>query len=328
MKRRQFIAGIGSAAAWPLAARAQQGLPMSRVAMLFPYEHTDAEYQARVQALRDELTRLGWTPGRNIQFDVRWTTDNMDMVRANAADIVAQQPAVIVSVGARVIPVFMQLTRSIPIVVAGGGDLIAQGFAPRLARPDGNVTGFSGSEVSIVGKQLEALKRAAPNVSRVAIMFNPDNPTAKLFVQAFEEGAGLLGVEPMVVPVHGLLDIEHAVENLARSPGGGILFPPDITILLLRDQVTALAASRKVPAIYSNRVTAVGGGLMSYDTDVMDIFRRAAGYVDRILRGEKPGDLPIQQPPRYLLSINLKTAKALDLAIPETLLAIADKVIE
>jgi putative tryptophan/tyrosine transport system substrate-binding protein len=322
MKRREVVTILGgAAAAWPLAARAQQDGRMRRVAILLAYPPTDAEWQARVQALRDELAKLGWTRDRNIQFDVRWTTDNMDLVRANAANVVELKPDVIVTSGGRVVPVFMQLTRSIPIIVPGAGDPVGVGWIESLARPGGNVTGFTSSELSMFGKWLEILKQIAPATSRVAIIYNPDNPNTAFYVRMFETFARQLAIMPVIAPVHGLADIERAIESLAQQPNGAIFFAPDLTVIQLRDQITAIVARRRIPAMYTSRILVIGGGLVSYDADTTDMFRRSASYVDRVLRGEKPGELPFQQPTRYQLTINLKTAKAMGLDIPATVLA-------
>jgi putative ABC transport system substrate-binding protein len=329
MRRREFLGVLGGAAtAWPLAARAQQGERMRRVAILMAYPPTDVEVQARVQAFREELARLGWTRDRNIQFDERWTTDNMDLVRASAVNLVELKPDVVVSTGGRVIPILMQLTRSIPIIISGVSDPLETGIAQSLARPGGNVTGFTIFELSIFGKWLEILKQIAPGTSRVAMIFNPDNPNTALYKRLFEADAGPLAVQAIMAPIHGIADIDRVIETLAQQPNGGLLFPSDLTITQLRGQIVATVAQRRVPAIYSDRIMVKSGGLVSYDADRFDIFRRTASYVDRVLRGEKPGDLPFQQPTKYQLTINLKTAKALGLEVPPTLLARADEVIE
>jgi putative ABC transport system substrate-binding protein len=329
MRRREFIALLGgTAVAWPLAARAQQDGRMRRVAILMAYPPTDVEYQARVQLLRDELAKLGWARDRNIQFDVRWTTDNMDLVRANAANIVELKPDVIVALGGRVVPIFMQLTRSIPIIVPGATDPVGVGWIESLARPGGNVTGFSSTELSIFGKWLETLKQIVPATSRVAMIYNPDNPNTAFYVRLFETFARQLALQPITTPIHGLADIERAIDSLAEQPNGGLFFAPDLTIEQLRDQIVALVARRRIPAMYTARNMVASGGLVSYDADRTDLWRRSASYVDRILRGEKAGELPFQQPTKYQLTINLKTAKALGLDIPAQVLALADEVIE
>ena len=329
LRRREFITLLGgAAAAWPVAARAQLATRMRRVGILMPYAPSDAEIQTRVRAFQEELLRLGWSKGDNIQFDERWTMDNMELVRANAANLVELKPDVIVALGGRVIPILMQLTRSIPIIVPGAADPVGTGWVESLARPGGNVTGFTNVELSSFGKMLEILKQIAPGTARVAVIYNPDNPNTALYVRLLESFARPLALQPIFSPIYGIADIEHAIESLAQQPGGGVFFPTDLTITQLRDQITALIARRRVPAIYSDRVLVKSGGLISYDADRVDMFRRGASYVDRVLRGEKPGNLPFQQPTKYQLTINLKTAKALGLNVPATLLASADEVIE
>lgn len=329
MKRRDFITLVGGAAvlAWSGAARGQPER-MRHVAILMPYPPTEVEFQLRVQAFRQELGKLGWTSGVNVQFDERWTSDNMDLIRAAAANLVELKPDVVIAVGGRVVPVLMQLTRSIPIIVPGGADPVERGWAESLARPGGNVTGFSQLELSIVGKQMEVLKQIAPGVSRVAAIHNPDNPGAALYLRALQSFAGPLAIEPAIVPIHGLPDIERVVESLADQRDSAILFLPDVTTNVLRDQVIALVAHHGVPAIFTDRAFVRHGGLASYGADRIDLFRRAASYADRIMRGERAGDLPYQQPTKYELWINLKTAKALGLTVPPSLLATADEVIE
>ena len=329
MRRREFINLLGGAmVAWPLAAWAQQGGGMRRIGILMPYPPSDTENQSRVGALRQELQRLGWTRGANIEFDERWTTDNMDLVRANAANLVELKPDVIVAIGGRVIPVLMQLTRTVPIIIPGSSSPVEAGYIKSLARPGGNVTGFATLELSVIGRILETLKQIAPGTSRVAMIYNPDNPVAINFRGPFESSALPLLVQPLIAPIHSIAEIERAIEALAEQPNGGVFFPPDITTFALRDQVNAILARHRVPAIYTDRLYVTSGGLVSYDADRADIFRRTASYVDRVLRGEKPGDLPFQQPTKYQLTINLKTAKALGLIVPTTLLATADEVIE
>ena len=327
--RRHFITLLGGAAAWPLVARAQQaGERIRRIGILMPFPKSNAEVQARIRTFRQELARLGWSDGRNVQFDERWPTDNMDLVRADAANLVAVNPDVIVTTGDRVIPILTRLTRSIPIVVAATSDPIASGAVKSLARPGGNVTGFSLIEFSIFGKMLETLKRLAPGISRVGMMYNPDNPVGAASLRAFEMVAEPLAVQPINLPIHDLADIERAIATLAEQPNGGILFPPDVTIFALRAQLSALLARYRVPAISIYSALTAAGGLVSYGTDRVAMFRQSASYVDRILRGEKPGELPFQQPSMYRLVINLKAAKALGLTVPNTLLVAADEVIE
>jgi putative tryptophan/tyrosine transport system substrate-binding protein len=326
MKRREFIAGLGGTAVMPLAVRAQQSGRVRLVGILMPFPQSDPEMQANVQAFRQEFAKLGWAEG-SVQFDEHWTTDNMDLVRAAAANLVESKPDVIFTSGDRVIPIFMQLTRSVPIV-AQASDLVGSGFAESLARPGGNITGFSVIEFSVIGKMLETLKHIAPGTSRVGMIYNPDNPVGAIYSRLFNAVARQLAVQSLDLPVHGLAEVERAVESLSEQPNSGFLVPPDVTIGALRAQVPALAARHSIPAVYPNSLYVIRGGLVSYGPDVIDLFRRDASYVDRILRGERPADLPIQQPTKFELVINLKTAKVLGLTIPETLLATADEVIQ
>ena len=327
--RRQFIAAFGGAAfVWPLAAQAEQAPRLRRLGILMPFSPTDKEWQSRLVALQQELKRLGWTQGDNIEFDERWTTDNMDLVRANAANLVELKPDAIVAVGGRVIPILMQLTRTVPIINPGAVDAVGEGYAESLARPGRNVTGFGMMEYSVFGKILGMLKEIAPGTLLVAMFYNPDNPGTARTRREFAEFSSQLSIQPIDAPIHSITDIDRVIEALAGQPGGGAFFPPDVTITALRDKVTALAALRRVPAIYTDRTFVASGGLVSYIADRIDIFRRTASYVDRILRGENPAEMPFQQPTKYQLAINLKTAKELNLVVPQSLLATADEVIE
>jgi ABC-type uncharacterized transport system substrate-binding protein len=329
IERRKFLATLGgAAAAWPLAARAQQPGRVRRVGILMPYPKGDSEHEARVRAFKQELAKLGWTDGANVRFDEHWTTDNMDMVRSHAASVVASNPDIIVTTGGRVVPVFMRLTRSIPMVLPSASDPVGVGYAQSLAHPGGNVTGFTALELSILGKSLEILKQIAPATVRVALIYNPDNPNSVVYRRISEAASAPLAIEPIDLPIHGMADIDRAVASLAERGNSGIFFLPDLTISALRDDVVGLVARRRVPAIYSEPFFVKLGGLAFYGADRMEGFRRSAGYVDRILRGEKPGDLPFQQPTKFELAINLKTAKALGLTVPPGLLVAADEVIE
>ena len=329
MRRRQFIKVLaGSAAAWPFAARAQQGERMRRVGILMPYSPSDKEYQDRVQAFKEELRNRGWTAGVNVQFDERWTMDSMDLIRAAARNLLELKPDVVVAVGGRVIPILMEMTSSIPIIVPGGTGPVERGWVKSLARPGGNLTGFSIFELSIIGKMLQTLKEIAPNISHVAMIYNPDNPGAALYDRLFEDAAGSLTIQPTVAHVHGLADIERVIKTVAEQPNGGVFFPADLTVGGHLEQIVPLVARYRVPSIYSEQLSVKIGGLVYYGTDRVDIFRRSASYVDRVLRGEKPGDLPYQQPTKYEMIVNLKTARALGLTVPPPLLARADKVIE
>ncbi|HVI66335.1 MAG TPA: ABC transporter substrate-binding protein [Bradyrhizobium sp.] len=328
MKRREFITLGGAAAAWPLAARAQQREQMRRIGVLMPYPKDDPEMGIRVRAFRQELAKLGWADGVNVQFDERWTADHMDRVWAEAASLIAANPDVILATGGRVIPVLLQLSRSIPIVMPGASDPLRVGWATSLARPGGNITGFTMFEVSIFGKMLALLKQIAPAITRVAFIYNPDNPNTIVYRRTIEDTAGPIGIEPIAVPIHGFADIDRAVAALADRQNSGVLFPTDLTTFALRDEIVALIARHHLPAIYSDPAFTRAGGLAFYGPDRVDVFRRSAGYVDRILHGEKAGDLPFQQPTKYVLILNLKTAKTLGLELSPTLLALADEVIE
>ena len=329
IRRRDFITLLGSAAAaWPAVTQAQQKERVRRIGILMPFPKSDAAAQARVRVFRQELARLGWSESGNIQFDERWSTDNMDVVRADAASLVELTPDVILISGDRVIPVVMKLTRSIPIVVAGTSDPIASGAAESLARPGRNVTGFSLVEFSIFGKMLEILKRMAPGISRVGMIYNPDNPVGATYLRWFEPSAGQIGVQPINLPIHDAASIDRAIANMAEQPKGGILSPPDLTTNIHRTQIVTVVARHRLPAIYTNPLFSEAGGLVTYGADTLVIFRQSAGYVDRILRGEKAGELPFQQPTSYRLVLNLKIARTLGLTVPQTLLVAADEVIE
>jgi putative ABC transport system substrate-binding protein len=328
MKRREFIALLGgAAAAWPLPARAQQER-MRRIGILMPYPKGDPELAMRLQAFRQELAKLGWTDGVNVQLDERWTGDDMDRVRSEAAGLVKSNPDAIVATGGRVIPVLMQLTRTTPIVIPGASDPVGVGWATSLARPGGNLTGFTMFELSILGKSLALLKQIAPTITRVAFIYNPDNPNAAFYRRSLEAASGPLAVESIDMPIHGLADMERAVAALADQQNTGILFPTDLTTVVLRNEIVALVARHRLPAIYSDPAFVSAGGLAFYGPDRVDLFRRSAGYVDRVLRGEKPGDLPFQQPTKYQFILNLKTGKALGLDLSPTVVALADEVIE
>jgi len=329
MRRREFIVFLGgAAAAWPLGARAQQGERVRRVGILMPFSPTDKEIQERVQAFKEELRKLGWTAGINVQFDERWTMDNMDLIRAAAANLLELKPDVVVAIGGRVIPILMKLTSSIPIIVPGGTSPVERGWIKSLARPGGNVTGIAQAELSLIGKMLQTLKEIAPNLSHVAMIYNPDNPAGALYSQSFMDAARSLAIEPIIAHVHDLADIERVIKNSSERPNGGIFFAPDVTVGAHLEQIVPIVTRYRVPSIYSERLPVKIGGLIYYGTDRVDIYRRTASYADRVLRGEQPGDLPYQQPTKYELVVNIQTAKALGLTVPQSLLARADEVIE
>ena len=328
MRRREFIAGLGVVTAWPFVARSQQAERVRRIGILMPYPPSAMEMQRLVRVFREELRKKGWATGINIQFDERWTADNMDLIRSSAANLVELKSDVIVAVGGRVIPVLMQTTRSVPIVVPGGIDPVGTGYAQSIARPGGNVTGFAVLEPSIIGKMLQLLKELAPSVTRVAAIYNPDNPASRSGARLFQEAAAPLSIEPVVLHIHGLSDFEKAVAGVSAQPNGGLFFPLDVTTNALFESIVPLVARHRLPAIYNERMFVMAGGLAYYGADRVDRYRGAASYVDRILRGEKAGDLPWQQPSKYDLVINRKTANDLGLTVPPKLLFTADEVIE
>jgi putative tryptophan/tyrosine transport system substrate-binding protein len=326
MRRRDFITLIGGTVAIRPGVVWAQKARVRRIGILMPFPKGDAAFQAYIREFRQELSRLGWSEGGNVQFEERWSTDNMDTVRGDATSLVGLKPDVILIAGDRVIPVFMKLTSSIPIVVGAVSDPIASGAAESLAHPGHNVTGFSLIEFSMFGKMLEILKQIAPGISRVGMMYNRDNPLEG--TRWFELSAGQLGVQPIDLPIHDAADIEQAIAGMAEQPEGSIFLPPDVTTGIHRTVIVDLMARHRVAAIYSSPSFVTAGGMVVYGPDVSEMFRHAAGYADRILRGEKPGDLPFQQPTTYRLRINLKTAKEMGLSIPPTLQARADEVIE
>ena len=330
MRRRDLIKVIAVPALGcrPLTARAQQPARVRRVGILLPFAKGDTANEAYVRAFKQELEKLGWTEGRNLQFDEHWTTDDMNLVRSHATDLMGSLPDVVLAFGGRVVPILMQLSSSIPIVLPGVGDPVRFGYAKSLAHPGKNVTGFTIFELSVIGKSIEILKQLAPSILRIALIYNPDNPSSIFYKRASEAAMGQLGIESADAPIHGMSDIDQAITSLAGGQNGGIFFVPDVTTLGLRDQIVALVARHRLPAIYWHASFVKIGGLVSYAADQTDLFRRSAGYVDRILRGEKAADLPFQLPTKYQLTVNLKTANALGLKVPSELLVSADDVIE
>jgi putative ABC transport system substrate-binding protein len=330
IKRRSFITLIGgTAVAWPLAARAQQaGERVRRIGLLMGTVD-DREGQARVTALKQGLQELGWTDGRNIQIEIRFGGADVARIRAQAAELVALAPDAIVGQTTPVIRALRQATSSIPIVAAAVNDPVDQGFVSSLAHPGGNITGFTFIDFEMVGKWLEMLKEAAPGISRAVLMFNPNtSPHYYVYLRSFEAVPRLIAVEVTAAPVRDTAEAEEAIAKLGREPGGGLIVPPDAFTIAHDQLLVRLAQQHRVPSVYSYRTSVAQGGLMSYGPDPYDNFRRSASYVDRILKGAKPADLPVQQPTKFELAINLKTAKALGLQIPEKLLVLADEVIE
>jgi ABC-type uncharacterized transport system substrate-binding protein len=329
MRRREFITLLGgAAAAWPLAARAQQAERVRRIGLLMGTAD-DREGQARVTVLKQGLQELGWTDGRNIQIETRFGGADADRIRAYAAELVALAPDVIVGNATPVTRALRQATSSIPIVIVGVNDPVEQGFVSSLAHPGGNITGFALIDFQMVGKWLEMLKEAAPSVARAVLMFSPDtSPHYYVYLRSFEAMRRSVAVEVTAAPVRDTAEVEEALTKLGREPGGGLIVAPDAFTVVHHQLLIRLAQQHRLPAVYGYRTYVVEGALMSYGPDPYDNFRRSASYVDRILKGAKPADLPVQQPTKFELAINLKTAKALGLQIPDKLLALADEVIE
>jgi putative ABC transport system substrate-binding protein len=327
VKRRDFIAGLGGAAAfaWPHSPRAQERV--RRVGILVGAGDSP-QGQSWVAGFRQGLERLGWTEGRDVHIDLRWGGADIDYIRASASELVRSKPDVILVYSVRVLNAMREATTQIPIVFIATSDPVGLGFAKSLAHPGGNLTGFMLYEVSVAGKLVELLKEMAPSLVRMALLFNPENISAEGYRRSIETVAKSLGVVPVWLPVRAAGDIENAVSALVREPGAGLLLPTDVTTVVHRDMIVSLAARNRLPAIYSFRADVTSGGLMCYGPDTGDLFRRASNYADRILKGEKAADMPVQAPTKFELVINLKTAKELGLAAPSTLLARADEVIE
>jgi ABC-type uncharacterized transport system substrate-binding protein len=322
IKRREFITLLGSGAlTWPLAARAQQGERVRRIGVLMPLAADDPEATARIAVLQHSLQQLGWVDGRNVQIDARWSAGNEADTRKNAADLAALAPDVILANGASATGPLLQATRTVPIVFVIVTDPVGAGFVDSLARPGGNATGFINFEYGMSGKWLELLKQIAPGVTRAAVIRDPTNTAGIGQFAAIQSVAPSLGVEVVPLNVRAATEIEHAVAAFARAPNGGLIVTGSALAVLHRDLIVTMGARHKLPAVYWDRAPVTGGGLISYGPDLLDQFRRAATYVDRILKGEKPADLPVHAPTKFELVINLKTAKARGLEIPATVLA-------
>jgi putative tryptophan/tyrosine transport system substrate-binding protein len=328
MKRREFITLLGGAAAWPLQAWAQQGERVRRIGIILPAAADDAQFQARVGAFHQGLALLGWTIGRNVRIDTRWATTNAAEIRRHAAELAALAPDVILAHGAATVGPLLEATRTVPIVFPVAADPVGAGFVDSLARPGGNATGFLVFEYSLSGKWLELLKEIAPGVTRAAVLRDPSTPTGIGQFGVIQAVAPSLRMEVNPVNVRDAGEIERAVAAFARSSNGGLIVPASGSAQRHRDLIITLAARHKLPAVYWEGLFVAAGGLISYGPNEVEQYRQAAGYVDRILKGEKPGDLPVQAPTKYELVINLKTAKALGLEIPSSVLARADEVIE
>jgi putative tryptophan/tyrosine transport system substrate-binding protein len=328
MQRRKFFMAGTAAALWPLAAVAQQEERMRRIGILLPAVADDAQWQARLGAFLKALERLGWTADRNLRIETRWATTDTAEIARQAAALIALAPDVILAVGSSSAGPLLQATRTVPIVFTIVNDPIGSGFVDSLARPGGNATGFMLLEFSMGGKWLEMLKEIAPRVTRVAVLRDASQGFAISIFAAIQAVSSSLGVEVIPVNMRDGADIERSVETFARLPNGGLIPAASAAAVHHRDLIIKLADRHKLPAVYWDRFFIAAGGLVSYGPDLVEEFRQAAGYVDRILKGEKPSDLPVQQPTKFELAVNLKTAKALGLAVPQALLARADEVIE
>jgi len=326
MKRREFILLLAvSGAAWPLAANAQQH--MRRVAALVGIGD-DALGQSWITAFRQQLRDLGWSDGRNIQIEVIWGRGDIEHIRASAADLVSSKPDVILVYSVRVLNEVRQRTTEIPVVFIATNDPVGLGIVKSLAHPGGNLTGFTLYEVSIAGKLVELLKEMVPHLARVALLFNPSNSSAELYWPLVQTIAKSLDIIPVSFPVSDAASIQDVIDTFVREPNGGIVLPNDVTTTTYRDLIVELAARYRLPVVYSFHSVVEGGGLISYGPDNSDLFIHAASYVDQILRGEKPANLPVQAPTKFTLAVNLKTAKTIGLTVPTSILLRADEVIE
>ena len=330
MRRREFVKLVGgSAVAWPLVARAQQPERMRRIGVLMGYAESDRQGQANVAAFRMGLQKLGWTEGRNVAIEYRWAAAEADLVQQFAKELVALQPDLILTQNTPITAAVLQQTRTIPIIFANVSDPVGSGFVAGLPRPGGNVTGLIDIDASMAGKWLGLLKEVAPRVARVAFLFNPATaPFAEYYVTPLKAAAASFAVEAIAAPVRDTSELESVVAGHAREPDGGLIVMPEAFMNVHRAEVTSLAAHYRLPAVYPRRFFTEVGGLLSYGNDQSDNFRRTATYADRILHGAKPNELPVEQPTKFELVINLKTAKALGLTVPVHLQQIADELIE
>jgi putative ABC transport system substrate-binding protein len=329
IRRREFITLLGGAAAWPLAARAQQGNRVRRIGGLMYSDENDPVWKTFVSAFTQALAGLGWSDGRNLRMDLRWPGPDISRIRALAQELVGLQPDIILTTGTPPTTALQRETRTIPIVFVNVSDPVASGIVERLDRPSENVTGFANFEATLGGKWVELLSEIAPGLKRAAIMFNPDTAPVSVYMPSLETAARSLKVLPIPAPVHSDVEIENAITDLGREPGGGLVVMPDVFFQAAhRASIISAPARNNVPAVYPVSYYARDGGLLSYGPDLVDPWRRAASYVDRILRGEKPGDLPVQFPTKFEMAVNRKTATALGLAIPPSILLRADEVID
>ena len=330
MRRREFITLVGGAASWPIGALAQQPDEVRRIGVLVRTAADDPEGQTSIAAFKQALQQLSWTEGRNLRIDYRWAAGNAEQMQASAKELVAQQPDVIFCRSTPVTAALLTQTRTIPIVFVMVSDPVGERFVESLARPGGNTTGFTNVESSMAGKWLELLKEVAPNVKRIAFIFDPKVAPGggSYYTNLIKSAAPSFTVALTATPVHNAVEIESAIGKFAREPNGGLLVLPDTTTRTHRRLIIALAAQYRVPAIYDFRDIVVEGGLISYGVDVADLIRRAAGYVDRVLKGAKPAELPVQLPAKFVMAINLKTAKELGLDVPLLLQQRADEIVE
>jgi putative tryptophan/tyrosine transport system substrate-binding protein len=328
-RRRDFVALLGSAAAaWPLAARAEQGERVRRLGALMPFAQDNPVGQARMSAFLQGLQQLGWVDGRNLRIDTRWGGGETDLIRTRARELVAREPEVIMAFTSAAVASLREITRTVPIVFAVVADPVGAGYVESLARPGANMTGFAAQDYALSGKSLELLKEIVPQLTRVAVLRDSAIAAGPGQFGALQSVAPSLGVELRPIDVHDPTEIEHGVAAFAKGPNHGLIVTGSPSATLHRDLIISLAARHRLPAVYYERLYAIGGGLISYGPNYLDQCRRAAGYVDRILKGEKPADLPVQAPTKYELVINLKAARALGIEIPPMLLARADEVIE
>ena len=331
MRRREFITLLGgTVVSWPVAARAQQTNQVRRIGVLMGYASTDPEGQALLAEFTRPLAELGWAEGRNVRIDVRWGGSNVDLLRTFAKELIGLQPDVLLASSTPTTAALASETRTIPIVFTLVGDPIGSHLVASLSHPGGNITGFAVIEASVASKSLELLRELAPGIKRVALIFNPDTAPIvnSLFMPVFETAAKSFNIAPIAAPVHSDAEIETVITSLGREPGGALFGGPDNFLTNHRATIISLAARNHLPTVFANPVFARDGALVSYGADFHDNFRRSARYVDNILRGAKPSQLPVQMPVKYLLTINLKTAKTLGITVPQTLLVAADEVIQ
>jgi len=328
MERREFIGLIGGAAAWPLGARAQQLEKMRRIGILMLFAEDDAAAKIRIAALIEGLQQLGWTVGRNVEIDIRWGASDAVRSRRYAAELVALAPDVVFAGASEATAALREVTRTVPIVFAGVTDPVGAGYVASMARPGGNATGLSYVEYGIGGKWLELLKEIAPRVTRAAVLRDPTLPAGMGLLGAIQSAAPSFGVETSPVDVRDASEIERVIVDFARKPNGGLVVATSPAAVVNRKLIIDVAARHRLPAVYFIKDFVEAGGLISYGADIPDQYRRAAGYIDRILKGDKPADLPVQAPTKFEMAINIKTAKALGLTVPPALIARADEVIE